>query len=158
MNYVHLWPLCSEWRNCKTGLKMCWQTNVHNEEQSGQRWPSAWINDCVQSVDQKICERQCFTISELSCEFPLTLCTFVYKVIIIRIGYHKLCATWVPKMLTAVHKTQNRMASAATFLEQYNKAGPPLRASAQSSWVRFSALSDFQEVVSLERIHSASWG
>jgi hypothetical protein len=27
-------------------------------------------NDLVQSVDQKICERWCFPISELSCEFP----------------------------------------------------------------------------------------
>jgi hypothetical protein len=24
-----------------------------------------------------------------------------------RLGYHKFCATWVPKMLTGAHKTQN---------------------------------------------------
>jgi hypothetical protein len=41
--------------------------NVHDEEQSGQ--PYVVSDDCVQSVDQKICERWCFTIYELSCEF-----------------------------------------------------------------------------------------
>jgi hypothetical protein len=33
-------------------------------------WPSVLSDDLVQSVDQKICERRCFTISELSCAFP----------------------------------------------------------------------------------------
>jgi transposase len=44
------------------------QTNVHDEEQSGQ--PSAVSDDLVQSIDQKIRERLCFTISELLCGFP----------------------------------------------------------------------------------------
>jgi hypothetical protein len=35
----------------------------------------------VQSVDQKICERQRFTISELLCEFPQILCTVLYGTI-----------------------------------------------------------------------------
>jgi hypothetical protein len=32
--------------------------------------PSAMSDDLVQSVGQKICERQHFIISEVSCEFP----------------------------------------------------------------------------------------
>jgi hypothetical protein len=43
------------------------QTNVHNEERSGR--PSVASADLVQSVNQKIYERQRFIISELSCEF-----------------------------------------------------------------------------------------
>jgi transposase len=38
-------------------------TNVHDEERSGR--PSVVSDDLVQSVDQKICERRHFTISEL---------------------------------------------------------------------------------------------
>jgi hypothetical protein len=38
------------------------QTNVHDKEQ--RVWPSVVSDDLVQSADQKICERQCFTISE----------------------------------------------------------------------------------------------
>jgi hypothetical protein len=42
-------------------------SNIHNEGQSD--WPSVVSDDLVQS------ERWCFTISELSCEFPQILCT-----------------------------------------------------------------------------------
>jgi transposase len=43
------------------------RTNSHDEERSNQ--PSV-LNDLIQSVDQKICERRHWTISELSWEFP----------------------------------------------------------------------------------------
>jgi hypothetical protein len=45
------------------------RTNVHDEEQSSR--PSL-VSDLVQSVNQSICERWRFTISEFSCEFPET--------------------------------------------------------------------------------------
>jgi transposase len=44
------------------------RTNVHDEERSGR--PSVANDHLAQSVDQKICERRYFTISELSCESP----------------------------------------------------------------------------------------
>jgi hypothetical protein len=44
------------------------------------------IDDLVQSVDQKICERQRFTISELSCEFPRNSRTVLYEIITDRLG------------------------------------------------------------------------
>jgi hypothetical protein len=71
------------------------QTDVHDEERSGL--PSVVSDDLVQSVDQKICERRWFTISELSCEFPQISRTFLYEIITIRLGYHKFCArcSWV---------------------------------------------------------------
>jgi hypothetical protein len=47
--------------------------NVQDGELSG--WPSVVSDDPVQSVDQKIHERQCFTISEPLCEFPKISCT-----------------------------------------------------------------------------------
>jgi hypothetical protein len=42
--------------------------NIRDEELSGR--PSVVSDDLVQSIEQKICERRCFTVSELSCEFP----------------------------------------------------------------------------------------
>jgi hypothetical protein len=61
-----------------------WRTNVHNEEQRG--WPFVVSDDLVQSVDQKICERRCFAISELSCELTQILCTVLYEIITLRLG------------------------------------------------------------------------
>jgi hypothetical protein len=78
-------------------------------------WPSVVSDDLVQSVDQKICERRPFTISELLREYPQISCTLLYEIIMIKLGYHKFCARWVLKMLTGAHKMQ-RMVLALTFL------------------------------------------
>jgi hypothetical protein len=43
--------------------------------------PSVVSDDLVQSVEQKICERQHFTISEVLCEFPQISCTVLYGII-----------------------------------------------------------------------------
>jgi hypothetical protein len=79
-------------------------------------------DDPVQSVDQKICERQHITVSELLCEFPQISYTLLYEIIAVRPSYHKSCTRWVPKVLTGAHKMQ-RIASALTLLEQYHKNG-----------------------------------
>jgi hypothetical protein len=114
------------------------QANVHDEERSGQ--PSVVI-DRVQSVDQNICERRRFTVSEVSCEFPQISCTILYEIITVRLGYHKFCARWPLKMLMGAHKAQ-RMASALTFLERYHKDGDEflshiVRVTGDETWVPF---------------------
>jgi hypothetical protein len=64
-------------------------TDVHDEEQSGR--PSEVSDDLVQSVDQKICERWWFTISDLVCEFSQISHTVLCKIITVRLGYHHKC-------------------------------------------------------------------
>jgi transposase len=67
--------LCADYcQNMSEGTVTQWcrmfkdgRTNVHDEERSDR--PSVVRVDLVRSVDQKICERRRFTISELSCEF-----------------------------------------------------------------------------------------
>jgi hypothetical protein len=71
------------------------------------RRSSVMSDDLGQSVHQKICERLHFTNSEVSCGFPQILRPVLYKIITVRLGYHKFYARWVPKMFTGVHKTQN---------------------------------------------------
>jgi hypothetical protein len=53
------------------------RTNVHDEERNDRQ--STVSDDLVQSVEQKLCERRRFTISELSREFPQTLRTVLYE-------------------------------------------------------------------------------
>jgi hypothetical protein len=82
-----------------------------------------------------------FTIPELSCEFPQISHTLLYEIITVRLGYHKICARWAPKMLTGAHKTQ-RMASALTLLERYHKHGSEflnhiIRVKDDETWVSF---------------------
>jgi transposase len=65
-------------------------TDVHNEEWSGR--PSVVSDDLVQSVEQTMCERWRFTISELLCEFTQTSCTVLCEIITVSLGCHKFCA------------------------------------------------------------------
>jgi hypothetical protein len=75
-------------------------------------WPSVVSDDLVESVDQKIHERRRFTISEFSCEFPQISRTVLYKIVTVRLGYHKFCTRWGQKM----HKTQS---VASTFVDLF---------------------------------------
>jgi hypothetical protein len=110
------------------------QTNVHDEEQSGQ--PSVVSDDIVQSVDQEVCERQCFTIPSLLCKFQEISLTVLYKIITVRLDNHDLCTRWVLKMVK-----KQRMALHSRFLEQYHIDGDEFLSQVQvtgdETWVSF---------------------
>jgi hypothetical protein len=55
-------------------------------------WSSVVSDDLVESDDQKICERQRFTISELLFEFPQISRSILYEINTVRLGCHKFCA------------------------------------------------------------------
>uniref|UniRef100_A0A1B6H603 Mos1 transposase HTH domain-containing protein n=1 Tax=Homalodisca liturata TaxID=320908 RepID=A0A1B6H603_9HEMI len=93
------------------------RTDVHDE--GGQGRKSVATASLVERVDQAIREKRRFTIDELSTEFPAISRSSLYKIVTTELGYRKLCARWVPKMLSEDHKTK-RMASALTFLTRYD--------------------------------------
>lgn len=96
------------------------RTNVHDEEKSGR--PSIVTDELVASVNEMIRSNRRFTITELSLCFPQISRTVVYEIVTQKLGYHKFCARWVPKILTEQHKVQ-RMAASLTFLDSYDKEG-----------------------------------
>jgi hypothetical protein len=49
-------------------------------------WLFVVSDNLVQSDDQKISERQCFTISKVSCEFPQISCIVLYQIITVMLG------------------------------------------------------------------------
>ena len=73
-------------------------TDVHDEGGQGQH--SIVTDELIQKFDQCVCQKCHFTISELSEEFPQTSRTTLYRIVTDRLGYHKVCARWVPKQLT----------------------------------------------------------
>lgn len=99
------------------------RTNVHDEERSGR--PSIVTDDLLAKVDEKIRENRRFTITELSLCFPQVSRTLLFEIVTHKLGYHKFCARWVPKMLTDLHKGQ-RMGAALTFLDAYHTHGDSL--------------------------------
>ncbi|GFW87640.1 histone-lysine N-methyltransferase SETMAR [Trichonephila clavipes] len=94
--------------------------NVHDEPRSGR--PSAITDDLVKAVDEKIREDRRFTISTLALEFPNVGRITLHKVVSEKLKFRKLCARWVPRLLTEEHKLK-RMACALDFLDRYHKEG-----------------------------------
>uniref|UniRef100_A0A8C5SQD0 Mos1 transposase HTH domain-containing protein n=1 Tax=Laticauda laticaudata TaxID=8630 RepID=A0A8C5SQD0_LATLA len=96
------------------------QTNVHDEQRSG--YPNIVTDELVAKVDDKIRENRRFTVTELLLSFPQISRSLLHEIVTQKLGYHKFCARWVPKILTENHKSQ-RMAALLTFLYSYDKDG-----------------------------------
>ena len=63
-------------------------------------------------------ENRRFTISEVYEEYS----TVVYEIVTKHLQYRKICARWVPRMLTDAQKAA-RMGAALIFLERYERDG-----------------------------------
>ena len=94
--------------------------NVHGEERSGR--PSVITDNLAEKVNTAIRGNRCFTISEMSLEFPWVSRSVIYNIVSEKLGYKKPCARWVPKMLTDEHK-QKRLAAAHQFLQLHQIEG-----------------------------------
>jgi len=93
---------------------------VHDEAQSGR--PPLVNDDLVRMVNERVHDDRCFTISDLSLHFPQISRTLLYDIVSSHLGYQKVSARWVRKMLTEEHKKQ-RVACALTFLMCCHKEG-----------------------------------
>ncbi|GFW81967.1 uncharacterized protein TNCV_770961 [Trichonephila clavipes] len=106
----HVWPKCDsskvrKWvRAFKGGRE-----KVNVEPRSGR--PSVITDDLVNAVDEKIRKGRLFTISTLALEFPNVGRTTLHTE---KLKFRKLCARWVPRLLTEEHKLK-RMACALDF-------------------------------------------
>ncbi|GFY10141.1 histone-lysine N-methyltransferase SETMAR [Trichonephila clavipes] len=92
--------------------------NVNDEPRFGR--PSVITDDLVNAVDEKIRKGRLFTISTLALEFPNVGRTTLHKVVSEKLKFRKLCARWVPRLLTEEHKLK-RIACALDFLDRYHE-------------------------------------
>jgi len=96
------------------------KTDVHDEQRSGR--PSLISYDLLQEIEGEICANQHVTIRELHHIIPEVSKTTIHEAVTENLGYRKLCAHWVPKMLTEDHKMK-QMGSALKFLTHYTQEG-----------------------------------
>ena len=61
-------------------------------------------DDLVHKVNERVLDNRRFKISDLSLHFPQISRTLLYDIVSGHLGYQKVCARWVPKMLTEEHK------------------------------------------------------
>lgn len=93
-------------------------TKVPYEDCNGRA--SLVADELVMKIDNKICENPHFTITEILQPSPNISQNFVYEIVAEKLGSHKFCAWWVPKILTRNHE-KHRLAAALRFLKDYKK-------------------------------------
>ena len=123
--------------------------NVHDEARSGR--PSLVSDDLVHKVNERVRDDRRCTISDLSLHFPQISRTLLYDIVSSHLGYRKVCARWVHKMLTEEHKKQ-RVVCALTFLMRYLKEGDGMLShivTGDETWV--------SHITSESKQHSLHW-
>jgi len=79
------------------------RTDVHDEQRSGR--PSLISDELLQEIEVEIRANRRVKIRELHPIIPEVSKTTIHEVVTEKLGYRKLCASWVPKMLTDDYKT-----------------------------------------------------
>ena len=88
------------------------RTDVHDEQRSCR--PSLNSDDLLQETEGEIRVNRSVTIRELHHIIPKVSKTTIHDAVTEKLGHKKLCARWVPEMLTDDYKTK-RMGSALKF-------------------------------------------
>ncbi|KAJ4435469.1 hypothetical protein ANN_18085, partial [Periplaneta americana] len=96
------------------------RTNVHDETRPGR--PTLITEDLKTKVNDRILQDRRTSLDELHIAFPDISRSLLGEIVSQHLGYHKICARWVPRQLSDQHKTQ-RIASALTFLMRYHTDG-----------------------------------
>jgi len=99
-----------------------WRSGAVNYPKEGAVRPFSISEDILQETEGEIRANQRVTLRELHHIIPEVSKTTIREAVTEKLRYGKLCARWVPKMLTDYHKTK-RMRSALKFLKRYAQKG-----------------------------------
>lgn len=94
------------------------RTDVHDEHRTGR--PSVISDALLQRTEEANHANRRLTMKELHKIIPEVSMTTLYEAV--TLGHKKLCARWVPKMLTEEHK-KKKVGFALDFLTRYAEAG-----------------------------------
>lgn len=95
------------------------RTDVHDEARAGR--PSV-SDETIAKVEEAMLKDRRITVRELCDLVPDVSKTTIDKILTEHLGYSKVCARWVPKMLTEDHKRQ-RVEAAQQFLDCHEADG-----------------------------------
>ncbi|XP_015438009.1 PREDICTED: histone-lysine N-methyltransferase SETMAR-like [Dufourea novaeangliae] len=91
------------------------RTEVHDEERSGR--PSI-SNEIAAKVEQTMREDRRITLDDLCILVPEISRSTIHRILTEKLQYRKVCARWVPRMLTEDHQRQ-RVESSREFVRRY---------------------------------------
>ncbi|GBM37217.1 hypothetical protein AVEN_119568-1, partial [Araneus ventricosus] len=99
------------------------RTDVHEEHVTGR--PSVISDALLRNTEEAIQANRRLTLRELHKIISEVSISTLYECVAVTLGYHKLCARWVSKMLTDEHK-KKRMGFAFDYLTRYAETGVEL--------------------------------
>ncbi|GBL89859.1 hypothetical protein AVEN_179628-1 [Araneus ventricosus] len=91
-------------------------TDILEEHRTGR--PSVISDALLRRTEEAIQSNRRLTLKELYKVILEVSMTTLHECVTVTLGYHKLCARWVPKMLTEERK-KKRMGFALDFLTRY---------------------------------------
>ena len=91
------------------------RTAIHDEKRTGR--PSI-SDETVAKIERVMRQDRRITLDDLCISVPEVSRTTIYRVLTEKLNYRKVCARWVPRMLTEDHKRQ-RVDSSREFLRRY---------------------------------------
>ncbi|KAF6216143.1 hypothetical protein GE061_000482 [Apolygus lucorum] len=112
MNRTSVYKWCREFKNGRT--------NVHDDLRSGK--PSIVTDELVEKIENAVRDDRRSTLDAISTKFPQISRSLLHETITETLGFHKLCARWVPKQLTEQNKL-NRVQISKEILERYELEG-----------------------------------
>jgi len=92
--------------------------NVHDELWSSRL--SVLNEDLVRAFEERITDNRRFTVTSLPLHFPQISLSLLHEIESDKVEFRKLCAHWVPKLLTEEQKLK-RQTSMLDFLTQYSE-------------------------------------
>lgn len=110
--------------NRQNVMKWCYhfsegRTDVPDKQRIGQ--PSVISDAPLRTTEEAVRANRHLKLKELHQIIPDVSMTTLCDVVTFKLAYRKLCACWVPKMLTKEHK-KKRMGFALDFLTCYAEA------------------------------------
>lgn len=130
--------------------------NVHEDKRIGR--PTVITDDLVSSVDAFIKQDRRCTLDEIHRRFSDFSRSVINVIVTTRLNYRKICARWVPHMLSDKHKTI-RMGAALSFLDRYSKEGDEFLShivTGDETWVSYSTPECKRQSMEWHHSHSPS--
>nr|XP_015916217.1 uncharacterized protein LOC107446157 [Parasteatoda tepidariorum] len=113
MSVQHVRKWCREF---KDGL-----TDVHDEQRSGR---SSFLDEAIEKVEEAMLKDRRVTVRDLSEMIPVVSKSCIHNILRVRLGYAKVWARWVSKMLTDDYDNKRtRVEVACEFLHAYETDG-----------------------------------
>ncbi|KAG5330757.1 SETMR methyltransferase, partial [Acromyrmex heyeri] len=92
------------------------------EDESGRGRPSLITDELTTKIENAICNDRRLTLDELHNLFPEISRSLIHEIVSEKLKFRKVCARWVPRELTPLHKA-TRVTAGKEFLDRYRDEG-----------------------------------